>query len=289
MAKFEAFCNPQKNVTWECHLFNTRNQQLGETINQYVTDLKTKAKSCEFGTLSGSLIRYLIIISRKTHDQISKRPLLKSKTELVTFSGHKLKACGKTSVVYEYKQKLNVVEFEVQQNVSSVLGLKNMRRDETGTASWQNQTIYSSSTKTSSKDSDASQIPYSRKLPMHGVGEKFLRECFPQWKFCHIEVFPHVDREHARAICELHPLLGTQAVSVIKISELFVPIQSMSPGWNFIPRNFPGIRYHLPNLKIDPNKNPVVHPPRRVPVTIRSKVKDELDCMTRLNVIKRVH
>ena len=124
MAKFEAFCNPQKNVTWECHLFNTRNQQLGETINQYVTDLKTKAKSCEFGTLSGSLIRYLIIISRKTHDQISKRPLLKSKTELVTFSGHKLKACGKTSVVYEYKQKLNVVEFEVQQNVSSVLGLK---------------------------------------------------------------------------------------------------------------------------------------------------------------------
>ena len=65
------------------------------------------------------------VISKKTYDQISKRPLLKSKTKLVTFSGHKLKACGKASMVCEYKQKLNVVEFEeVQQNVPSVLGLK---------------------------------------------------------------------------------------------------------------------------------------------------------------------
>lgn len=51
-AKFEAYCNPRKNVTWERHLFNTRNQQPGETIDQYITDLRTKAKSCEFGTLS---------------------------------------------------------------------------------------------------------------------------------------------------------------------------------------------------------------------------------------------
>ena len=75
------------------------------------------------------------VISKKTYDQISKRPLLKSKTKLVTFSGHKLKACGKASMVCEYKQNLNVVEFEeVQQNVPSVLGLKACNlRDETGT------------------------------------------------------------------------------------------------------------------------------------------------------------
>ena len=61
MAKFEAYCNPRKNVTWERHIFNTRNQQPGETIDQYVTDLKTKAKSCEFSTLSDSLIRDRIV------------------------------------------------------------------------------------------------------------------------------------------------------------------------------------------------------------------------------------
>ena len=43
------------------------------------------------------------------------------------------------------------------------------------------------------------------------------------------------------------------------------------------------------HIKIDPNHKPVVHPPRRVPVTLRSKVKDELDRMVRLKVIERVH
>ena len=37
--KFEAYCIPRKNVTWERHVFNTRNQQSGKSIDQYVTDL----------------------------------------------------------------------------------------------------------------------------------------------------------------------------------------------------------------------------------------------------------
>lgn len=45
MEKFEAYYNPPQNVTWEWHMFNTRNQQAGETIDQYDTDLKTKVKS----------------------------------------------------------------------------------------------------------------------------------------------------------------------------------------------------------------------------------------------------
>ena len=50
--KFYEYCNPRKNVTWERHKFNTRNQQQGETIDQYVTDLKTKAQTCEFAELN---------------------------------------------------------------------------------------------------------------------------------------------------------------------------------------------------------------------------------------------
>jgi len=59
--KFDEYCNPRKNVTWERHKFNTRNQQVGESIDQYVTDLKTKAQTCEFGTLKDSLIRDRIV------------------------------------------------------------------------------------------------------------------------------------------------------------------------------------------------------------------------------------
>ena len=61
MAKFEAYCNPRKNVTWERHIFNTRNQLPGESIDHYVTDLRTKAKTCEFGELADSLIRDRIV------------------------------------------------------------------------------------------------------------------------------------------------------------------------------------------------------------------------------------
>ena len=42
------------------------------------------------------------------------------------------------------------------------------------------------------------------------------------------------------------------------------------------------------HIQLDPKQNPVVHPPRKVPVTIRPKVKDELERMERLGVIERI-
>ena len=57
MEKFEVYCTPRQNVTWDRHFFNSRTQQPGKTIDQYVTDLRCKAKHCEFGTLTYSLIR----------------------------------------------------------------------------------------------------------------------------------------------------------------------------------------------------------------------------------------
>ena len=54
--KFDKYCNPRKNITWERHKFNTRNQQVGETIDQYVTDLKMKAQTSKFANLKDSLI-----------------------------------------------------------------------------------------------------------------------------------------------------------------------------------------------------------------------------------------
>ena len=46
-----------------------------------------------------------------------------------------------------------------------------------------------------------------------------------------------------------------------------------------------GVTHHI---QLDPNHKPVVHPPRKVPVTIKSKVKDELERMERLEVIERI-
>ena len=61
MESFNQYCNPYKNVTWERHKFNSCNQKPGETIDQYVTDLKTKAQTCGFAELMDGLIRNRIV------------------------------------------------------------------------------------------------------------------------------------------------------------------------------------------------------------------------------------
>lgn len=55
--KFWKMCNPQTNITMERHKFNTWNQRAGVTIESYVSDLRIKAKSCNFGGLYEELIR----------------------------------------------------------------------------------------------------------------------------------------------------------------------------------------------------------------------------------------
>ena len=71
--KFEAYCIPRKNVTWERHEFNIRNQQ---TVDQYVTDLRNKVKTCEFEALTDSLVKDRLVcgvISEKTRSRLLKQ------------------------------------------------------------------------------------------------------------------------------------------------------------------------------------------------------------------------
>ncbi|KAJ8044099.1 hypothetical protein HOLleu_11471 [Holothuria leucospilota] len=83
LKKFESYCNPRKNVTWERHVFNTRVQQPSESIDQYVTDLKLKSKSCEFGPLRDDLIRDRIVCGIRD-DNVKRRLLREAKLTLQT-------------------------------------------------------------------------------------------------------------------------------------------------------------------------------------------------------------
>ena len=72
--KFEAYCNPRKNITYERHMFNTRVQKEREIIDAYVTNLKQKAASGEFENLQAWLVRDRIICWIKS-DALRKRIL----------------------------------------------------------------------------------------------------------------------------------------------------------------------------------------------------------------------
>ena len=52
MGRFQTYCNPRNNLTYERHIFNTRNQQTGENID---------ASLCEFDALKDSLIKDRIV------------------------------------------------------------------------------------------------------------------------------------------------------------------------------------------------------------------------------------
>ena len=55
-AKFDAHCKPKKNLVVERHRFLTREQLPGESLDQYVTELRTLAASCEWGNLKDDLV-----------------------------------------------------------------------------------------------------------------------------------------------------------------------------------------------------------------------------------------
>ncbi|PIK56894.1 hypothetical protein BSL78_06220 [Apostichopus japonicus] len=75
MQKFETYCTPKRNITYERHRFFTCLPQSDDTIDQYITELRTRAKTCEFGTLCDSLIRDRIVCG--IHDNALRERLLR--------------------------------------------------------------------------------------------------------------------------------------------------------------------------------------------------------------------
>ena len=78
--KFEQYCRPKKNLIVERHRFLMRNQEQSETIDQYVTELKTLAASCEWGDIKDDLIYSRIvsrIVSTRVRERLLREPELK--------------------------------------------------------------------------------------------------------------------------------------------------------------------------------------------------------------------
>ncbi|XP_046590280.1 uncharacterized protein LOC124293457 [Neodiprion lecontei] len=59
---FEAYCVPKKNVVFERFVFYKRDQQDGETFEQYLTDIKKLSKNCQFQNFTNQMIRDRIVL-----------------------------------------------------------------------------------------------------------------------------------------------------------------------------------------------------------------------------------
>ena len=57
VAKFDKYFSPRKSLPYTRFKFFTYNQANGQSIDEYVRELKSRSRHCKFGTLKESLIR----------------------------------------------------------------------------------------------------------------------------------------------------------------------------------------------------------------------------------------
>ena len=105
IAKFEAHCSPQQNETYERYIFRSTMQQALQPIDKYITDVKNRAKTCNYGTLESSLIRDQIVIGVKDvklKERLLREPdLTLAKTEQL---------CHAAEAVHHQIRSLNIGE-----------------------------------------------------------------------------------------------------------------------------------------------------------------------------------
>lgn len=75
LSKFEKFCKPRKNITYERFLLMTRKQNITEKVDDYVKDLRILAESCEYGQLKESIIKDAFVLG--VHNNKLKEHFLK--------------------------------------------------------------------------------------------------------------------------------------------------------------------------------------------------------------------
>ncbi|CAN7976724.1 unnamed protein product, partial [Ixodes persulcatus] len=61
LKKFKEYCMPRRNETYERYVFRSRKQESGEPFEKFVRELQLKVKSCNFSTLSDSMVRDQIV------------------------------------------------------------------------------------------------------------------------------------------------------------------------------------------------------------------------------------
>ena len=78
--RFDNYCNPTKNIPFERYLFNSRQQEPGESFDRYVTALRQIADKCAFGAITpDDLLRDRIIFGiadNKVRERLLREPEL---------------------------------------------------------------------------------------------------------------------------------------------------------------------------------------------------------------------
>ena len=339
----------------------TCSQHVGETIDQYATDLRMKAKSCEFGLLIETLIKDRIVcgiiddgtrsrLLRENDLSLSKaldilcreneatsvqmKQLTAAPKELTepeevctvvkrskTQYNRQREQCGRCGNWHNRQQSCPAIGVECHKcgrkkhfsrmcrsnskkpNVRTITSdnpnedeemfVATMHRDKPEHRDWQ-ATLTINEKKVFFKIDTGAQCNVISKRTYHQISKTPLKKSNTK-----LVAFGG----HKLMACEYK---GKYTLAEFEVVEQDVPdilglpsctqIKSIQQTPEYIFQYFKDVFNGLGCIKgtrhrirINQNHTPVIHPPRKIPVMLRKKVKDELKRMEQLDVVERVH
>ena len=122
-----------KNLTVERHIFNSRMQHPGESIDKCITDLRLKVKTCEYGTMADEMIKDRIVVG--VHSDIVRGRLLREKDLCLTKAIDICKAAeASTKQLEKLTDEKKVEILQESRPRTYQAGTKNNRKKTTGPA-----------------------------------------------------------------------------------------------------------------------------------------------------------
>lgn len=119
LKKFDEHCLSKKNETYERYVFRSRLQQPGESFDNYLTDLKIKAQSCNFGDLKNSMIRDQIVFG--TNEKKLREKLLRE-ADLTLESA--IKICQANELAKQHALTFQAAPYDQESESVNVVKMK---------------------------------------------------------------------------------------------------------------------------------------------------------------------
>ncbi|XP_021340039.1 uncharacterized protein LOC110441256 [Mizuhopecten yessoensis] len=296
--KFKEYCQPHENtIVWR-HKFNTKVQGKGETIDQYVTELRTISKNCRFGLLTDELIRDRIVCGVNS-GKLKERLLRDGELTLIRAittcraseeSHHMMKNLHGEEVVASVKKSR---DYKKTSHKPTTQSSKQYKRVETprhsnlcGQCGGQHMKGNCQAFgKKCLKNYDLQSKWRSKVTLKSYTGDKIpvAGRCVIPYKDSQLKFYV-TDSTHT-------PLLGfrsSQDLEVIKV-ELTTNTERKNPV-DMYPKLFEGLGCLKESYKIqiDESVTPVVNASRNVPAALRDRLKDAPSEMERDGIIEKV-
>ena len=67
LTKLDEYFVPKRNTIYERYVFNCRSQKPGESLDQFLTELRKFTLTCQFGTFEDELLRDRIVTCLRDH------------------------------------------------------------------------------------------------------------------------------------------------------------------------------------------------------------------------------